>query len=159
MDPRRLTLLRHGFAEPARENLEDFDRPLSSAGIEAARRAAGRILALRPTPDLIVTSPAQRTSSTAAIVAEICGLEGPATLTLPRLYLASGNTVWRLLASVDPAARHVIICGHNPGLSDLASRLGPLPRTRDLPTAGFVSARFADRPWSALDPRLALYCD
>ena len=35
---------------------------------------------------------------------------------------------------------HILICGHNPGLSEVASRLGPKPQRRTLPTAGLATA-------------------
>jgi len=159
VDSRRLTLLRHGHAEPAREDREDFDRPLSSAGISEATRAAERIRADHHLPDLIVASPARRTSSTAGILAEMLGVAANRLQFLPKLYLASGGLIWRLLPSLDPAARHVLICGHNPGLSDLASCFGPLPRRRELPTAGRVSAIFRDQAWISLEPGAALRCD
>ena len=159
MDSRRLTLLRHGHAEPAREDREDFDRPLSGAGISEATRAAERIVADHLVPDLIVASPARRTSSTAGILAEIFEVAAHRLQFLPKLYLASGSMIWRLLPSLDPGARNVLICGHNPGLSELASRFGPQPRLCDLPTAGRVSAIFRDQAWSSLDPGAALRCE
>jgi phosphohistidine phosphatase len=159
VDSRRLTLLRHGHAEPAREEREDFDRPLSGAGVSEATRAAERILADHLVPDLIVASPARRTSSTAGILAETFAVAAHRLQFLPKLYLASGGMIWRLLPGLDAGARHVLICGHNPGLSELASRFGPLPRRRELRTADRVSAIFPDQPWISLDPGAALRCD
>jgi len=156
---RRLTLLRHGHAEPARDDREDFDRPLSPAGVTEAVRAAERIVAAQLLPDLILASPARRTSGTADIVARVCGLDAARLHLLPKLYLAPASAIWRQLSSLDPEARHVLICGHNPGLSELAGSFGPHPRRRELATAARVSAIFRDQAWSALEPLAALRCD
>ncbi len=49
-----------------------------------------------------------------------------------------------------------MICGHNPGLSQIASRLGPKPQRRDLPTAGIATRRLAQRrAGSTLQPETA----
>ncbi len=52
-----------------------------------------------------------------------------------------------------------MICGHNPGLSQIASRFGPKPQARELPTAGIASAVWHNLPWAALQPEAAVSCD
>ena len=67
-------------------------------------------------PDLILVSPAERAWSTAEIVAGACELDSKQVQCARELYLATPETTWRLLARRDPALRHILICGHNPGL-------------------------------------------
>jgi phosphohistidine phosphatase SixA len=67
--------------------------------------------------------------------------------------------VWRLLTKWDPSLRHVMICGHNPGLSQVASRFGPKPQRRDLPPAGLATAVWTNAEWHSMQPETAASCD
>src|SRR6478736_6368217 len=68
MPDRPLLLLRHAKAVVG-EDMEDFDRPLALRGEEAAQ-AIGRYMAEHGlVPDLVLCSPARRTSQTWEIAA------------------------------------------------------------------------------------------
>jgi phosphohistidine phosphatase SixA len=54
---------------------------------------------------------------------------------------------------------HILICGHNPGLSQVASRLGPKPQRRTLPTAGLATAVWYNQSWESLQPETASSCE
>jgi phosphohistidine phosphatase SixA len=71
------------------------------------------------------------------------------------LYLATPEATWRLIGRRDPAQRHILIVGHNPGLSQVASRFGPAPQRRNLPTGGLVTAVWVNTPWDAMQPETA----
>jgi phosphohistidine phosphatase len=155
----RLTLLRHGQAQAADSCPDDFERVLTRRGAIEAKEMATRIVHRDLIPDLILTSPAERAWATASIVAGICELEGKQVRCARELYLATPETTWRVLTERDLGVRHLMVCGHNPGLSQVASRLGPKPQPRDLPTGGIVSAiwsRTAD--WTTLQPETASLC-
>jgi phosphohistidine phosphatase len=118
-----------------------------------------RLLHRNLIPDAILVSPAERAWATAEIVAGICEL-GPDQIQCAReLYLASRDTIWRLLMRCESAQRHVLICGHNPGLSQLASRLGPKPQARTLATAGLATAVWNESEWRELQPETAVVCE
>ncbi len=155
MGSRRLTLLRHGQAQPAEDEAEDFEPVLTRRGTVDAKEMAMRIVYRHWIPDLILASPAERTWATAKIVARACELDGRQLMCERSLYLATPEAIWRLLKRRDPAVHHVLICAHNPGLSELASRFGPKPQSRDLPTAGLVTAVWHDGHWSNLKPEAA----
>jgi phosphohistidine phosphatase len=131
---RRLTLLRHGKAQSIDACAEDFERTLTRRGIIEAREMAMRIVYRDLIPDLILVSPAERAWATAEIVAAACELDAKQVQCARELYLATPEATWRLLNGRDAALRHIMICGHNPGLSQIASRLGPKPQARELPT-------------------------
>ena len=118
-----------------------------------------RILYRDLIPDLILVSPAERAWATAEIVATACELDAKQVQCARELYLATAETTWRLLARCGAALRHILICGHNPGLSELASRLGPKPCPRELPTAGLASAVWHNAHWATLQPESAQSCD
>ena len=139
MDTRRLTLLRHGEAQALDSSPEDFERTLTRRGNIEAHEIAERIVHHDLIPDLILVSPAERAWSTAEIVADACELDAKQVQCARELYLATPEATWRLLARRDPALRHILICGHNPGIEPGGEPLRPQPaaaqpahrRTRD----------------------------
>jgi phosphohistidine phosphatase len=159
MGMRRLTLLRHGQAEPGDTCPEDFERALTRRGTLQAEEMAARLVRRHLIPDLILVSPAERAWATASIVAAACELESSKVQCARELYLATPETIWKLLTQRDPPAAHVLICGHNPGLSEVASHLGPKLQARELPTAGLVSATWHNATWTSLQPETAATCE
>jgi phosphohistidine phosphatase len=156
---RRLTLLRHGRAQAIDSCPEDFERALTRRGILEAQEMAARIVHRDLIPDLILVSPAERSWATAAIVAAACELDSSQIESARELYLATPEATWRLLMRRDPALKHVLICGHNPGLSQIASRLGPKPQPRDLPSAGLATAVWHKAEWATMQPETACSCE
>jgi phosphohistidine phosphatase len=156
---RRLTLLRHGKAQSIDSCAEDFERALAHRGILEAREMAARIVYRDLVPDLILVSPAERAWATAEIIAEACELDDKQVQCARELYLATPETTWRLLAKRDAALSHIMICGHNPGLSQIASRFGPKPQRRELATAGIATAVWHNAHWATLQPESADSCE
>jgi phosphohistidine phosphatase len=159
MDSRRLILLRHGQAVPEAPTGGDFERPLTARGRDEAAAAARQITAVRRIPDRILSSPAVRALATARIVAEHCGLDAEKLLTIDALYLASPDAVWLQLTRCGDEWRTILICGHNPSLSELAGRLGVRPVRRDLATAGLATATWPDSDWRSVRPETAEHCE
>lgn len=159
MGTRRLTLLRHGQAQAMDSCPEDFERTLTRRGIIEAQEMAARIVHRDMVPDLILVSPAERAWATAAIIAGTCELDAKQIQCARELYLATAETTWRLLTQRDAALSHILICGHNPGLSQIASRLGPKPQPRDLPTGGLATAIWHHATWATLQPETARSCE
>jgi phosphohistidine phosphatase len=151
--------LRHGKAQPIDACAEDFERALTRRGGIEAREMAMRIVYRDLIPDLILVSPAERAWATAEIVAEACELDARQVQCARELYLGEAEATWRLLARRDDRLGHIMICGHNPGLSQIASRLGPKPQPRELPTGGIASAVWHNALWGTLQPESAVSCD
>jgi phosphohistidine phosphatase len=156
---RRLTLLRHGKAQPIDACAEDFERALTRRGCIEVQEMATRFVQRDLIPDLILVSPAERAWATAEIIADTCELDPKQVLCARELYLATPEATWRLLARRGASLHHIMICGHNPGLSQIASRLGPKPEARELPTAGIASALWHNAHWETLEPEAAISCD
>jgi phosphohistidine phosphatase len=159
MGTRRLILMRHGQAHPEQPNQGDFARTLTERGRRDAE-SMGRLLARRGwSPEGIVASPAERTAATARIIATACGFDMPRIAWAPELYLADATQYWETLETQDPALGCVLICGHNPALSRLASLLGKPARPRDLPPAGFVTGVWQAAGWQGLEAAHAVECE
>ena len=84
----------------------------------------------------------------------------PPTSFTERLYDASSRALIDVLRHADPAAKSLLVVGHNPGLQEVATALiasGDLEdreRLREkLPTGGLVVIDFAIPDWSKLHPR------
>jgi len=155
----RLTLLRHGKAEPADAYPEDYERPLAHRGCIEAQEMAARLVKRNLVPDLILVSPAERAWATAEIIAATCELDAKQVQCARELYLASPERTWQLLARLTASLSHIMICGHNPGLSAVASRFGPKPQRRELPTAGIATAVWYNAEWATLQPETANACE
>ncbi|MET7332644.1 histidine phosphatase family protein [Nonomuraea sp. NPDC005650] len=111
---RTLIVLRHAKAAHI-AGLADRERPLTERGERDAKRAGDEIRAAGLAPDLVLCSPALRTKRTAEIAfpeAEI-GYEGD-------IYEAYPDELLELVRRVDPELSTVVLCGHNPGVHELA---------------------------------------
>lgn len=156
---RRLILMRHGQAQPEQPPHGDFARPLTEPGRRDAAAMGGLLVRRGWIPDAIVASPAERTAATARIVAEACGFAWSRIAWAPELYLADAEQYWQALEAQNAAARCVLICGHNPGLSRLASLLGKPSKRRELPTAGLAAGVWNADAWLGLEPGTAVHCE
>jgi phosphohistidine phosphatase len=164
----RLFILRHAKAEthPVKASGGDHDRPLAPRG-QAALPNVGRAITeqLDGQPlDLVLCSTSMRTRETVELVAQ----SEPAVATAPlkldaKLYLADPARLLKSLSKVPAETATVLLCGHNPGLHQLAllllgggsdgsdDRSEQIPsRLRyDLPTAGLVVLDL-DGSWTSI---------
>jgi len=116
--PRRLILLRHAHARPARAGEDDRDRPLSDTG-EAEADAAAKFLADHAPFARVLCSPALRTRQTCERVLGQLGYAD--TRHDERLYEASAGELIAVLDEHD--ASPLLLVGHNPGLEQLVALL------------------------------------
>jgi phosphohistidine phosphatase len=117
-----LYILRHGIAEDAPPGGDDGARKLTARGREKLRDSADGMRALKLKFDVILTSPLARATETAEIVAAVYANDPPPQV-VPAL--ATGVAPQEAIAALRPFAkhRHVMIVGHEPQLSGIASTL------------------------------------
>lgn len=146
----RLTLLRHGRADWPAGRYTDADRPLDAVGMREASAAGAALADFEPPPSLLLHSPALRTAQTASLVRRALGNPSLQVTADQRLYLASAARICQVLDDWASDTEHVVVIGHNPGLSELAQCL---PGVRDgrLATGRWVSAQLwaSSRSFSA----------
>ena len=135
-----LILMRHAQAEPVAIDGDDFARPLTAPGREAAAHAAKRMPGAAIAR--ILFSPAQRTVETAEIVAREWSLPALVMQPVPQMYLATCEVLrsailLHSLASVGC----ILVVGHNPSISELAGELDQRLEQSPLHTAGFWRVR------------------
>ncbi|MGP4094101.1 SixA phosphatase family protein [Nonomuraea sp. KM90] len=111
---RTLIVLRHAKAAQV-PGLADRERPLTDRGERDAKRAGDEIRAAGFDPDVVLCSPALRTRRTAEIAF-------PETeISYEReIYEAYPEELLELVRRSDPGLGTVVLCGHNPGVHELA---------------------------------------
>lgn len=151
MDPdfheRRITLLRH--AQAVHDAADDHDRALDADGEREAPRAGRRLRARGLRPTLIVTSSARRARQTARLVARELGYPMEFLQREDALYLATPGGILAVLERQDDACRDIVVCGHNPGLTELA-RILTGQVLDEMPTCGMVSIGVPAPRWADL---------
>ena len=133
----RLILLRHaksGWDDPL---ATDHARTLTARGQTAARQIGTWLRDEGFVPDLILCSDATRTRQTVDGLIETLG-HRPETKHMPGLYHAAPDVILQTIRQSGDAGT-LLVCGHNPGIADLARRLvtdpPSHPRFADYPTA------------------------
>lgn len=140
-----LTILRHAKSNWSSTDVSDHGRELSSRGLRDAMSIALSMQEAGICPDIILCSTATRAQQTiAAFAKDGCAQE---TILTKHLYLAYPTAICDEIASVSDKYTHILICGHNPGLTDFVNERTYLS-IGDLPTGGIVSAQFAMESWS-----------
>lgn len=148
---KRLTVVRHAKSDWSLPGQEDWDRMLNKRGQQDAPEMARRLRSRKLKPDLILSSPAVRALTTASIMAR--ELKVPAELIAQdeRLYLAEPAQMLEVVRELGGHAQHVMVFGHNPGITEFANRLSAGERIDNMPTCAVFSALFAVDDWSTLD--------
>lgn len=149
---KRLTLIRHGKSSWKDCALADFDRPLNPRGMRDAPRMGQRLASRGLVPDFILSSPARRAHQTATALAERLGLSEPQLGLQSSIYQAEPATLLELIRGFEQNWRHVMIVGHNPGLTDLGNLLAD-GVIDNLPTCGLLVIDFAVDRWTEIAPR------
>jgi phosphohistidine phosphatase len=145
-----LLLLRHAEASPATLDGDDFRRPLTTHGREAARAAGARLGQQGWRTERLLFSPAVRTRETATQIAAELRIDGTQMLAVPELYLATTRALHEILRSHHGNVRRLMIIGHNPGLSEWGAQLAIEHTGESLPTAGFWRFEFSASTWQKL---------
>ena len=150
--PKRLTLIRHATADQD-AGVRDFERPLNRKGQGEAQEMAKRLNERGLVPDLILVSSATRTRETADAFAKILGVAARLLQADDSLYLADGEHILSTIRAVGPRVGHLMVIGHNPGISAAAIALAPESVNSDLPTCGSLTMTVSCSTWSLVDRR------
>lgn len=120
--PLELYLVRHADAgDSALWTGDDRERPLSKKGRRQAKALARTLKDLGLRVDALISSPLIRAAQTAKPIAKATGVE---VLTDERLGYAFGKQeLADLVAGLGADAQRVVLVGHDPGFTDVASLL------------------------------------
>lgn len=147
--PRRLTVVRHAKSDWGEFSLPDFDRPLNDRGLQDASAMGARLHGRGDRPGLIISSPALRAKTTAALLAKELEYSEEDLQLAPTIYEAPVSALLEVAREVPDEIEHVMMVGHNPGSEGFVSFLigGPC---QNLVTCSVVDLDIASRSWKSL---------
>lgn len=148
---RRLTLVRHAKSDWSLPGQPDWDRPINRRGQRDAPEMARRLRARKLKPDLVLTSPAVRALTTASIMARELKVPAARVHQDERLYLAGPVEMLAVIRELGGTSRHLMVFGHNPGITDFANRLSAGDQIDNMPTCAIFTAEFDVADWADLD--------
>ncbi len=145
-----LYLVRHAKSSWDNPEQSDFDRPLNERGKKNAPRMAKRLKEKHVTPDVMLTSPAERALDTCKEFALVLGFPEDKIKTDKRLYHANEDQILKVIQELKNSPRDseevVILFGHNPGLTEFANALLN-EDLENIPTCGVVAATLDITDW------------
>lgn len=119
---KKLYLLRHAEKQNPSNYEYDHDIELTQKGIEDANIMANTLKRRDITIDLIATSTARRTKTTAKIFAEVLAYD-KSIMNNEALYQANVNELIESISYTFDDVKSLMVVGHNPSLSQLANTL------------------------------------
>ncbi len=124
---RKLVLLRH--AKSAWPDVPDHERPLARRGQRDAPAMGRWLRAAGHLPDQVLCSTARRARETWQLAQAGLGATPPVSFD-GRAYQASAGQLLDLVRRAPPAARTLLIVGHDPAIPELALTLAATPPAR-----------------------------
>ncbi len=149
-----LLLVRHAKSDWSYPHLRDIDRPLNDRGLRDAPAMAAHLQKLGIQPSLIVSSPAVRALSTAAIFKATLDVDGEDFLVRDEIYEAGTPALMRVVQHLPMSAELVLMFGHNPGFTMFAN-LFPQGNFDNIPTCGVVRLDADVQYWEDFGPDTA----
>ncbi len=147
-------LFRHGKSDWSAEGASDFNRPLNSRGIRETLQQAQHLLREGYRPDGILSSPAIRAWHTAHLIAQGTSLPHSQVLPVHEFYEGTKKAIYEAISELSEAWKVVILVGHNPLWSEVASEwLGHAIELRTAEAAGLSLPTECPWPqWRSSEP-------
>ena len=143
---RHAKTIQHGYDQ-------DFDRTLTERGEETADQISSEMVKIGLTPDLIISSPAVRTTQTTKIYARNFGFPTGNVRYEKKLYSGMQTTIFlQLLRELDDRHSTVMVVGHNPTVYFYLELLLH-DFSLNVPTCSTVVIEFDIDNWSELRER------
>lgn len=140
-----LILLRHAKSSWDFPDLEDFERPLKSRGETDCILMSSHFQEHKVQLEAVYSSPANRAKSTIQLFVKNLSHK-PTLLWEEDLYPGYFDTLVEMVESVPNHYDTVMLVGHNPGFTELAS-FYLHDFEEDIPTCGLVGIQFKTKTW------------
>lgn len=147
-----LILLRHGKAVKESPSGNDYDRTLEERGKAEVSQMSHLLKEKKFIPEIIVASPAKRTSKTAEIVLKELGLNKSQLEFESSIYDASLQDLMHVIRALNNTYSTVMLVGHNPSITGLVGFLTPT-FLEHVPTSGLVSIELNISIWQMAQPQ------
>ncbi len=142
-------LVRHAKSSWKYSNLDDFERPLNKRGRKNAPFMGSILKKLKVAPDLILSSPANRASMTARIIANKISYPLEKICFSESIYVFSANALIDVIKHLDDEVDKAMLVGHNPALTELANYIGDKPIS-NIPTSAIFCADLDIPLWAKI---------
>jgi len=146
-----LILMRHAESSWPANNDNDFERPLSKLGENSIEIMSEALLTKNINLELMVCSTAVRAAKTAAKLADRLQYRRKQVTLLDELYLAKPADIWQIIKNFDNQNNTVMLVGHNPGLTALASYITG-EYVSNLPVCGVYEIQIDLDNWQDICP-------
>lgn len=147
--PKHLYLFRHAEAVDKQLHESDKNRELTATGMKDAVQMGAYLGRENIELDVIITSSAARTMSTAQIASDAMRFDAKKIMVDEELYNASVRTFFESVANLDDQYSKVMFVGHNPAISYLAEYLTQA-EIGEMATAGIVHIKFNVTTWKGI---------
>jgi phosphohistidine phosphatase len=127
--------------------VDDHKRPLKGRGRRDGKLVSEKVAEEIEPPQKIICSDATRALSTAHFFKEALNIDDANFEINHNLYDFSGQSVLRIIKSLDDDLDSVMIVGHNHAFTSVANMLGNR-YIENVPTCGFVMLEFDENKWS-----------
>jgi|TARA_X000000950_G_scaffold136444_1_gene169639 phosphohistidine phosphatase len=145
---KKVILLRHAKSSWDDFMLKDFERPLSTRGIQDAELMGNYFKSKKITLDTVLLSPSQRTQETFQHFFSSGSIQKKL---IESFYHADIDSIINELNVLDENVKNVMIIGHNPSMHELCEYLtGTF--IEKYPTCGLAIMNFSDK-WAELGSR------
>ena len=142
-----LYLVRHAKSSWKYPRLDDFERPLNKRGRKNAPLMGSILKKLNVSPDLIVSSPANRAAMTARIIAAALDYPLEDIRYSEAIYEFGEKALIDVVKKIDDSVNQAMVVGHNPATNGLANYIGDQP-VGNIPTSGVFCVELDIVSWS-----------
>ena len=153
-----LYVVRHAKSSWSNPDLRDSERPLNKRGHRNAPEMGQRLRKKEVSPDLLISSKANRSITTARYIAREINYPVESILIEEALYHRGVREMIGFIQSLEDDITSVMIFGHNPGFTSLVNYLTGSD-IYNIPTAGIATCSFELENWADIDYRTGVLKD
>ena len=146
---KQLILIRHAKSS-WEAPLRDFDRPLTSRGIQDAHLVSLAIAEYIPKSYLVWSSTAKRASETALIFAQNITFPIESIVFKEDLYTFDESELKEIVKSCPNDCDNLIVFGHNEAITNFVNKFGNV-LIDNVATSGFVAITFETNNWRTIE--------
>ena len=137
---KNLYLLRHAKSSWDDFALKDFDRPLSTRGIQDAELMGNYFKSKRKVLDLVLSSPSKRTKET---LEHFFNKTSQNIIFNETIYHSSEQNIYSVIKDVEKSISSIMIVGHNPSMHEFSESFSG-QFIEKFSTCGLASFEFDD---------------